>query len=160
MAKKNKFLAPLIKADLKNFNKAESKLPRMIANEAVNFFTMNFRRQGFLDGTISKWKPRKKQDFTGKGKSRKVNAKQRGVLIGKGSGNKLSRSIRPIKVSKRKIIVGSTVHYAGVHNYGLRAGRGAGFKMPQRKFVGHSNTLLRKIRKLIIRKINKAFDKK
>jgi phage virion morphogenesis protein len=34
--------------------------------------------------------------------------------------------------------IGSNLVYAGVHNDGGRAGRGAGFQMPQRQFLGLS----------------------
>lgn len=147
MAKKSP-LSNIMKADLKAWRVEKSKLPRLIAEEAVNEFRLNFRRQGFKDATVKKWKKRKSKKDTG-----------RGILVGKGSGKKLSRSIRQLQVSKRQIIIGSTVHYAGVHNYGLRAGRGRGFKMPQRKFVGNSKSLDKKIRKLIIKRIDRAFEK-
>ena len=147
---KNKTLSDLIANDYKNVKgEIRKKLPRLIANEAKNEFTENFRRQGFkLGAGVKKWKARKGNTDPG-----------RGILIGKGSGKKLFRSIRNIKVSQKKIIVGSTVHYAGVHNYGLRAGRGRGFQMPKRQFIGHSFYLSSQIRKLILKHVNKGFDK-
>lgn len=43
-----------------NFNKARKKLPDVLANVGSNFFVDNFKRQGFLDESLNKWKPRKK----------------------------------------------------------------------------------------------------
>lgn len=147
MPKKNKNLTPILANDLEGFKREFSKLPRLIANEAVNEFKGNFQRQGFRDQTTKPWKPRKKAD------------PGRGILIGKGGAKKLSRSIRALKATRQRIVVGSTVHYAGVHNYGLRSGRGKGFKMPKRQFVGHSKMLSSNIRTLILKRINKGFDK-
>ena len=153
---KNKTISTLIKSDQTAWDKARAKLPKLIAEMSVNHFRMNFRKQGFEDTTVEKWKPRKKPDYTGKGKRRREKKTKRGILIGSGSGKKLSRSIRQLKISKNTIIVGSTVHYAGVHNYGLRAGRGKGFTMPQRKFIGHSNKLNKNITKLIFRQVRRG----
>jgi phage gpG-like protein len=35
-----------------------------------------------------------------------------------------------------RVTVGTEVPYAAIHNEGLRAGRGKGFKMPKRQFMG------------------------
>ena len=154
---KSKNLFPLIKADLERWRKEKSTLPGIIANTAVNFYSANFQKGGFVDSSLKKWKPRKAQDYKGKGKNRKVDTRNRGVLIGKGSGNKLSRSIKKQSVTSSRIVIGSTVTYAGVHNYGLRSGRGKGFQMPQRQFIGPSKALSNKLIKLIQRRINKSF---
>jgi len=154
----SKKLAPLLSEDQRHWNNEKRKLAALISNEAVNFFTESFRRQGFTDQRLSKWKPRKGEKAR-TGKTRVKDKEARGILIGKGSGNKLSRSIRALNTSKKKVLVGSTVKYAGVHNYGLRAGRGAGFKMPKRQFIGHSKQLARRIRKIIVRKVNRSFDR-
>jgi phage virion morphogenesis protein len=150
MPKKNKNLTPILANDLEGFKREFSKLPRLIANEAVNEFKGNFQRQGFRDQTTKPWKPRKKAD------------PGRGILIGKGGGKKLMKSIRKKVATKKRILVGTsetTKDYAGVHNYGLRSGRGKGFKMPKRQFVGHSKMLSSNIRILILKRINKGFDK-
>ena len=135
-----------MKKNLLSWNKNRITLGKLIAEESVNHFTLNFKKQGFVDSGVKKWKARKSKKDKG-----------RGILIGKGSGRKLSRSIRTIKVTKRFIIVGSNIKYAGVHNKGLRSGRGKGFTMPQRQFIGHSKALNRKIIKLIHRKLNQSF---
>ena len=141
-------LSQLIKKDSEGWRREKKKIPRLLANEMVNDFKENFNRQGFRDSSTKKWKKRKNNVDPG-----------RAVLVGPGGGRKLSRSIKQITVNQSKVVVGSTVHYAGVHNYGLRSGRGKGFIMPQRKFVGNSKKLNRKLVKLIIKRIDKGFDK-
>ncbi|MCP4502063.1 MAG: phage virion morphogenesis protein [Deltaproteobacteria bacterium] len=149
MAERKKFiLSDIIKKDLKGWERQKKVIPPLLANEMVNDFTQNFTRQGFRNVNTKKWKARKGNTDPG-----------RGILIGKGSGNKLFRSIKAIKVNSNRVLVGSSVHYAGVHNYGLRAGRGKGFQMPKRQFIGYSKTLRDNLIKLILKRIDKGFNK-
>ena len=117
-------------------------LPRIIGNEVVNFSKESFRRQGWQDAGFKRWKPRKS-------KSRKDRG--RAILVKSGD---LRRSIRK-SVQRKKVIISSNLPYAAVHNYGLRAGRGKGFKMPQRKFLGSSKALNLRIKRTIKREVNK-----
>ena len=50
------------------------------------------------------------------------------------------------------------VPYAIVHNEGLRAGRGKGFKMPKRQFIGESAVLNNKISLIIDEELTKILD--
>jgi len=49
--------------------------------------------------------------------------------------------------------------YAAVHNEGLRAGRGAGFTMPKRQFMGNSPTLNKLIIEELERKLSQLINK-
>lgn len=80
--------------------------PRAIGVIAQNFFTMNFKRQGFLNNGIHAWPPRKNDQSEG-----------RAILVGKGSG-RLMRSIRVIKADQEIVVVGTDVPYAKAHNEG------------------------------------------
>ena len=134
--------AKMMEFQLDKVQRNKKILPKLIANEAVNEFTQNFRRGGFKNKVTVPWRPRKNRDSG------------RGVLIGKGGGNKLWRSLRAKRVTQRRVVVGSSVHYAGVHNYGLMSGRkSAPFRMPKRKFIGRSTHLNNKIRKLILHRM-------
>ena len=116
-------------------------------NKAVHFFTLSFRRQGWRDTVIEKWKPRKKTE------KRKTS---RGILIGKGTGEKLSRSIKISFLAKNKVIVSSSTVYAEIHNEGLK-GNAFGkysFQMPKRKFMGKSKALDKETIKIIEKRIN------
>lgn len=138
--KTNNKLKPFIDTDLKTWKIEKAKLPAILTQEAVNFFQENFRLQGFLDSTVDKWKNRKKLDSG------------RAILVKTGQ---LRRSIRKIHATPSRMVVGSTVKYAGVHNFGLRAGRGKGFKMPKRQFIGRSKTLEKTLQKIIERALKK-----
>ena len=67
--------------------------------------------------------------------------------------NHLYNSVRH-RVEPARAVVYNKVEYAAVHNEGLRAGRGKGFTMPRRQFIGKSKALDGKIRKIITTTIN------
>lgn len=127
-----------LKEKLAELQRMKSTLPTKLANEAKNHFLQSFRDGGFTDRSLNKWKPRK------------VTAKNnvgRGILIKKGD---LRRSIIVKYVSWNKIRIGSYgIDYAATHNYGLRAGRGKGFRMPKRQFIGNSKQLEDRMKKMV-----------
>jgi len=147
MPKRNK-LTPQLKADQLAARKEVKKILVLAAEEAIQFFQENFTgRQGFLDRSVEKWDKRKYNTDPG-----------RGILIGKGGGSKLYKSIARTSLSAKKVVIGikgPANVYASVHNFGLRAGRGKGFIMPKRQFMGESKTLNKKIVRLIERRIKK-----
>lgn len=118
-----------------------------MGNEAKNHFVKSFRDGGFTDKNLQKWKPRK---------DRGARSQGRAVLVK--SGN-MRRSIirRPVNKSNLSVVISTDVPYSAVHNFGLRAGRGKGFIMPKRQFIGDSYQLNEKVKKIIIRNTNKAF---
>lgn len=81
-------------------------LPRKIAVVAVNFSKERFRQQAWLDNGLKKWQPRK---------SGGKNSSKRAILVKSG---RLRRSIRATSVTDRKIVIGTDVPYAQVHNEG------------------------------------------
>jgi len=127
-----------LKEKLAELQRMKSTLPTKLANEAKNHFLQSFRDGGFTDRNLSKWKPRK------------VNAKNnigRGILIKTGN---LRRSVKVRSVSWNRVVIGSYgLKYASVHNYGERAGRGKGFKMPKRQFIGNSVQLENRMKKMV-----------
>lgn len=153
MAKKRRGLKHALDKSSDKYKKEIKTILILSAEEAVQFFQDNFsEREGFLNVTVSKWKKRKREDKTFKKKGTK-----RGILIGPGGGT-LWRSISRTSLSSKKAVIGikgKANKYASVHNYGLRAGRGKGFKMPKRKFMGESRVLNRKIVRLIKKRIKK-----
>ena len=121
----------------------------LMGRTAKTFFTDNFRKQGFEDKTVSKWKPRKD---TGK------RSQGRAILVKSGD---LRRSIRFDTVNKSNLSVriATDLPYAKIHNEGLtgKAWGKAPFKMPKRQFIGDSYALNEKIKKVLLTNINKAF---
>jgi phage gpG-like protein len=145
---------------LQQFKKSIPAMVDVMGVESNKFFINSFRQQGFTDTTFQAWKKRKDTKDTYKRGGRKRTRESgaptrslnigRAILIGKGSGI-LKRSIKWRKYGKNAVINYSNLPYAKVHNDGLRAGRGKGFKMPKRQFVGYSKVMNRKI----VEKINK-----
>ncbi len=122
-------------------------LPMAIGKKAVDLFTENFQKEGFQDNGVKPWKQvqRRIRNVRGAAGSRKI-------LTGK-TGD-LGRSIQYEVTSPGEVAVFSDVIYADVHNEGLRAGRGAGFQMPKRQFIGESADLDRIIEEEIEKTLN------
>ena len=145
--------------NLKQFLQTEA--PRAVGTLAVNHFKNNFRKQGFDDNGVTPWKARKKETLADIG---------RAILIKKGNGG-LRSSIKVISANTQEIIIGTNIPYAIVHN------EGGTFNIPtfirktkngtttvkahsrsyaQRKFIGNSQSLNKKINTFYKNKINNA----
>lgn len=128
----------------KNLDKMARDLPRLAANAMLNHSKKAFRDQGFTDAALSPWAARKR----GNAADRRTN-KNRAILVD--SGN-LRRSLRVRKRTFSEIAVGSYgIPYAKRHNQGLAG-------MPQRRFVGRSKVLTKKLHTLAAREFRKAFN--
>lgn len=144
---------------------------------AVNHFTKSFNNQGFTDEGFSPWKRRRNKDSKRGRQFKKVSVydedtyethtfkrkltevrsvKNRAILVKSG---RLRRSLRSRRISFNSIKIYTDVPYASVHNNGERSGRGKGFKMPKRQFIGYSGQLNRKIIAFIDKNIKKQFNK-
>ena len=153
MAKQNKFN---LKGAEKKARKALENAVVEIGNTAKNFFVENFRKQGFDDKSVQKWKPRKRTTY--KTKSGKVvDDTTRAILVKTGD---LRRSI--IRVPNRSALnvkIQTDLPYAKVHNEGLM-GKAFGkhpFKMPKRQFIGDSYNLNEKVKAVIVKRLDKVF---
>lgn len=136
------------------FKKVQNSLPQLadqiardiVAVEAENFHGMNFQQEGFTDATLQKWQPRKaakgKKADKDKGRALLVqDSTLKGhALKGRSHGNQVD-FVFPLE-------------YMKVHNEGLQAGRGKGFTMPKRQYVGESLLL----EKMIEKKARKYMD--
>jgi len=107
-------------------------IPNDIAILAKSHFDGNFTRQGF-DGV--KWQ--EVQRRMGKGKGRDAT---RAILSGK--TKTLAKSIYIKSASLKRIVIASSSKYGAIHNYGTN-------KIPQRKFLGNSQVLNKKILNLL-----------
>jgi len=105
---------------------------------AKKFIITNFRKQGFQDGGLKAWKPKKKNDG-------------RNILVGK-SNPHMIQSFHFDKLDKTSTRITNTKKYSGLHNDGIG-------KMPQRKMIGESKTLDDMIDKDIERRMKKVFKK-
>ena len=136
MAKQNKF----------NFKGIEKKARTTlenamveIGNSAKSFFVENFRKQGFDDKNVEKWKPRKKAD----------KRAGRAILVKTGD---LRRSIirNPANRAALSVKISTDLVYAARHNNGLKG-------MPKRQFMGDSYNLNERIKKIIVKRLDKTF---
>lgn len=151
------------------------KLPIVVANEVLNFSRESFRVQGWIDTGLEKWQEvrRREADDSGGFKykghwARGYDAERgkvkwgdytkadrtRAILVGRGD---LRRSLRIIKRGWNGVVVGSELVYAGVHNWGGKAGRGRGFKMPKRQFIGVSAKMFKGVEGAISRVVKEVF---
>ena len=110
--------------------------------EAVNHYKKSFRDGGFTDRTLRTW-PQRKGGNDG-----------RAVLVKSGD---LRRSIKVKRKTLKSVTIGSDLPYAPVHNDGLRAGRGRGFRMPKRQFVGASQLLTIKLKRRMNIRMKRIF---
>lgn len=130
-----------IKDNAEQIRKAVDRtIPVKVGREAKNHFQENFKKSGFVDDGLHPWK-RSKRIGTAKGSASSYKT----LLSGR---NHLYSSIE-YKPERGKVTISNKVPYARVHNEGLRAGRGKGFQMPKRQFIGESRELTQKVENII-----------
>lgn len=157
---------------LNRLSKLYKKFPELAAIEAVNFSKERFVRKNWVDKTVTTWKPRKPSPEWHSEAQKKAAA--RGSLMVK--SGRLKRSIRKIKVTRNSVIIGTDVPYAEPHNEGAvinqtvnvkahsRKRKGREYKvkafrrkrkitLPERRFLGESAILLRRVERLVQREI-------
>ena len=100
---------------LKQLEKVKNTLPPMLANQAQNFFVQNWRKQGWDDGGVKPWKPRKDKGPKSQG---------RAILVKSGKLRRaVGQSIRGRSFERIKLVV--ALPYAFVHNEGYNGPRKA-----------------------------------
>lgn len=134
--------------------------PTIAGKTAVSYFKKNFQNEAW--GRVS-WK--EVQRRTAGTNANKYAAKHHPARTSRkiltGDTGDLARSIEIKSVSNGQVVIwtapnafASKEPYGRVHNEGLRAGRGKGFIMPKRQFMGPSDEL----NKLIISEINRKLN--
>jgi phage gpG-like protein len=135
---------------VKESEKFKKRITIKVANLAKNHFLDGFRKGGRqTDQSRGGWKPRKKSDPKKRGR--------RAVLVSRGT---LRNDIDTRKTTFEEIVIGTsevTEDYAHVHNEGGRSGRGKGFDMPQREFLGKSRKLDAKIKRKVLQELKKVY---
>lgn len=109
----------------------EQKLPGHIKDKAQQIVDKSFEAEQFQDGKSGKWQGRKNDSESGKART-----DRRALLVDSG---KLISAVEAEVRGKDTVAIAvndpEANKYAAVHNEGLRAGKGAGFKMPRRQFM-------------------------
>lgn len=125
----------------------EKYAPTIAGKTAVSYFKKNFQNEAW--GRMA-WKEVQRRT-TGTKANRyaaKHHPAQTTRKILTGDTGDLGRSIEIKSIQKGQVVIwtspaafGSKEPYGRVHNEGLRAGRGKGFIMPKRQFMGESEEL-------------------
>lgn len=145
----------------------KKEIPTVLRVQGLNFIKRNFQQQGFDDGGLRRWKPRKTVDSQGRditryrtsrvGKRGTLNRYgrrigKRAILTGHNSGgNKLRNSFKA-RIERNKVVLYTYKPYAERHNEGLDG-------MPERRFIGNSRTLKHNIEQEVERLFRKVFKK-
>lgn len=150
---------------LAQYNKNMAELPRVMGKIAVDVVHENFEAQGYIaDEAVIKWEKRSlltDKTYDSRGKNYKGSVYSSSNPILRQTGN-LYNAIRYSVRGKYKVFIGvntTIIPYAQIHNEGLE-GNAFGkypFKMPQRKFIGISQKLRKRIFKEIQSKNKIAF---
>lgn len=116
------------------------RMPGIAKVEGLNFIHDNFDKEGFeaKEGSVKKWEKRKQE--IGKGKKKR---KGRQLLIDAGKMRRSFDTETQAKAGSVEFI--SSMPYTEAHNDGLQAGRPPGFIMPERKMIGDSEALNKRI---------------
>ena len=133
-----------------NMDRIKTTLPRVLANETKKYFVGEFKKQQW-DG--KRWlDPKRKQKTTGSSRNKSATLVQSGTLR--------RAVINSLQQATFKLIHFEVkdVAYAKVHNEGLRAGRGLGFQMPKRQFMGQTKKLGEIQRRVIDKTIDKIWQ--
>lgn len=125
-----------IKISTNKYASATGLMRKEIGNQAVSHFKDSFRNQGFDDSHVTPWKQRKVQGR---------NKKGRAILVKTG---RLRRSF-VISYSTEKITIINDTPYSTYHNYGSK-------NLPQRRFMGQSRDLNKKIQATIVRVLKRS----
>jgi phage gpG-like protein len=145
MAKKGEFNLDEV---MKRFEVTKSELPKIFANDALNFVNDNFKKQEFEDTPIRKWKEVKRRIQGTKAykypKKKDLGRRSRAILVKSG---RLRRATFIKKATWNETTIANPTPYAEYHNDGTK-------NIPQRQFMGHSHVLEKKQ----ISKLTKALN--
>jgi phage gpG-like protein len=128
------------------------RLPGIAKVEGLQFIHDNFDKEGFEDrpGSVRKWEKRKPE------KGKKSKRSGRGILIDKGT---MRRSFDTDTQAKQTSVeFTSSMPYTEAHNDGLTAGRPPGFTMPERKMIGDSLALDKRIEDKLDRMVAQVIE--
>lgn len=168
-----------IRNKIKQLDRELTQVTSAMGILAKNHFTKSFANQGFTNDSFTPWKRRKVKgsrrgrgfrsikyegvgDEEGMMFSRRIktvdvrSVKNRAILVQTG---RLRRSINSRRTGQFQVTISTDVPYAKVHNEGGRSGRGRGFQMPKRQFIGDSKVLNRQIEAKINQKIKTWFNR-
>jgi phage gpG-like protein len=164
-------ITPDFTAKLNRLKNLYRKFPEGAGIEAEDFSNERFKRKNWVDKTNQPWdKAKTAPDWLPK----KWRKKRGSLMV---DSVQLKNSVRVIKTTRNSVTIGTDKPYAQIHNEGgtvkqnitikahsrKRKGhtenvkehsRKREFKIPQRKFIGESAILMRRIERFVQREIN------
>jgi phage gpG-like protein len=145
MSKSDKFN---LEGVIAKFEETKKVLPKIFANDAMNFVNDNFKKQGFDNMFVERWREVKRRMQGTKAwkypKKKALGRRTRAILVQTGE---LRRATYIKKATWNQTTIANPTPYADYHNSGTA-------RIPQRQFMGHSKAL----EKIQIAKINKALN--
>jgi len=145
MSKSDKFN---LEGVIAKFEETKRVLPKIFANDAMNFVNDNFKKQGFDNMPVERWREVKRRMQGTKAwkypKKKALGRRTRAILVQTG---RLRRATYIKKATWAETTIANPTPYADYHNSGTA-------RIPQRQFMGHSKAL----EKIQIAKINKALN--
>lgn len=137
---------------------ANEDAPRIFGKTAVDIYTQNFQKEGFLNNGVQPWQEVKRRN----GKASGAEASRK-ILTGE-TGN-LGRSF-DYEAGKGEVRIyndarsASGFPYGAVHNEGVsNAGRSRNVVIPRRQIIGESEELTQACNEEIERKLKEASTK-
>lgn len=151
----------------KTTDKISSIIPVIISTEGLSHFEESWDNQGFTDSNKVKWKRRKApakkklKDGSESAALRHWREKNTGraILVSHSTdtqGTHLKDSLKT-NIKEKSVEFTTDKVYAQVHNEGGKSGRGNGFTMQQRQFMGSSDELNKKITQKIEKEMSQFF---
>jgi len=133
----------------------------IVGVEAVKHYKGSFANQGFTDKVLNPWQDVKRREkdsswYGHSGQTGKFSRSRTTAPILSGETLELMNATTYSK-TERGVRIRNDKAYASVHNYGGRAkiyGKKE-FKMPQRRFIGHSAVMVQNINEKIIREFTR-----
>ena len=121
------------------FKLAKVQLPQMLSNDGQRFFIENFQKGGFTDTSFTPWRPRKNR------------ANKKAMLVKSGALRRaVSQSKYQATFERITWRVGGLKWNPAFHNEGTD-------RLPQRKFMGDSFALRRRLKQKIDKQILLCF---
>jgi phage gpG-like protein len=148
-------LSDSLKRKASSFQEFKANIPQQIGVMAQRFYSSSFQKQGFTDTTFQPWQEVKRRIPNTNAykypKKKGLQRRQRAILVGTGRLQKsVASSLRSATFDR--IEFGVPEVYARRHNEGIK-------KMPKRKFIGYSFTLMKVLRKKIQDEMAKVLKK-
>ena len=125
----------------------QRRIPVKVAVAAEHHFRDNFRKGGFVNGGLHRWKPSKRRS------NPKHPDRAYGTLMSRRDHlySSVRHSTRPYTA-----VVSTDVPYAQAHNEGTNnAGRGHRTRIPKRQFMGDSKELTEQVKKIVTDEVDK-----